>query len=799
MIPPRWRKVLADLFSNRVRSILVILSIGIGVFAVGFVTSLYVIILNDLNADYLSVNPSVAQIYTYPFDETTLETVRKMPEVKEAEGRSTVSANYLPADGNKKPITFYYVPGDLNKRQVDRLRPLDNEPLPKVGDHEVLLEKSSMSSVPIKTGDTIQVVVGEDKIRELKVVGYIHDVTGFPYAFSNTLQGYVNANTLEWLGGSKLNDQLVLTVQGKAKDEPYVQKVANSVSEKLQKGGLPVYATIVYHPGEHPVSSIISAMLILLGGLGGLAVFLSAFLVINTLNALLSQHVRQIGMMKAVGATSGQLTVMYVTLVACFGLISLLIALPLSSYVAYTLSSGIAVFFNFRPGPFRIPVESQILQLVVALVIPVAASLAPVISGTRTTIREAISNYGIGPTTVNANLFDRLLSSIKVISRPLIISLRNTFRRKGRLILTLFTLSLGGAIFIAVYNIESSIMVEINKTLGYFLSDINLNFDRGYRNAEITPVLEAFPEIKEAEGWGVMTGQLLSADKTSSVQTLLWAPPAGSKMIKASMSGGRWLQAGDENALVIGNHLQAKRPDLKIGDSVIIKMKNKEFSFKIVGSYIMAGNVEPPFLYVNKPYLDKILNQVDRSFSYRIMLKNPSAAEETRLAKKLQETFKANGIRVTGATTGVENQQQQETQISILVVALLIMAVLIAIVGGLGLMGTMSMNVMERTREIGVMRAIGATDGAIRQLVLVEGMLIGVISWGFGAILATPISIVLGDALGRSMLTVPMPISYTPKGYVIWFVVVVIISALASILPARTASKLTIREVLAYE
>jgi putative ABC transport system permease protein len=130
---------------------------------------------------------------------------------------------------------------------------------------------------------------------------------------------------------------------------------------------------------------------------------------------------------------------------------------------------------------------------------------------------------------------------------------------------------------------------------------------------------------------------------------------------------------------------------------------------------------------------------------------------------------------------------------------LLIMAILMAAVGGLGLMGTMSLNVLERTREIGVMRAIGASNGAIRGIVMVEGMMIGMISWLIGVLLAIPLGQLLSDALGAIIFQTPLHYTVAPDGVVIWFIVVVVISTLATILPAQNASRLTVREVLAYE
>jgi putative ABC transport system permease protein len=127
------------------------------------------------------------------------------------------------------------------------------------------------------------------------------------------------------------------------------------------------------------------------------------------------------------------------------------------------------------------------------------------------------------------------------------------------------------------------------------------------------------------------------------------------------------------------------------------------------------------------------------------------------------------------------------------------MALLTAVVGSIGLTGTMGMNVLERTREIGVMRAIGAVDLAIIKLVVVEGVLIGLISWFLAVILSFPISYLLLSIISEAMINSPMSLAFTFLGFAIWLVVVVGLSVIASMLPARNAARLTIREVLAYE
>jgi putative ABC transport system permease protein len=137
--------------------------------------------------------------------------------------------------------------------------------------------------------------------------------------------------------------------------------------------------------------------------------------------------------------------------------------------------------------------------------------------------------------------------------------------------------------------------------------------------------------------------------------------------------------------------------------------------------------------------------------------------------------------------------------LGILVTFLLIMALLTASVGSMGLTGTMGMNVLERTREIGIMRAVGAVDSVIMRTIIAEGVVIGLLSFGLAIILSIPFTYLLSTIVSLAVFETPIQVVFTPTGYLIWLGLVLALSAIASILPARNAARLTIREVLAYE
>ena len=795
MLSPRWKKILQDLTSNKTRTILTMLSIAVGVFAVGVVTNIGAICLPDMQADYQSANPNSAIIYTAPFDETLLPSVRSIPGVLGAEGRSSTSGQLVLPDGKKMTIAITGIPA-LAKMQISLLKfPRDRFDLAK---KEIIFDRSA-ASFGINPGDPITIETPDGKTKNMVFKGYVHDVTIIPYGFDGVIPAYVSPETIEWLGGSPKFSQLYFNVKGDKQNKAHVSDIANAISDKIKKGGTEVYGIQIYNPGRHFATDIFSAVMAILNILGWLTVFLSAFLVINTINSLMAQHTRQIGIMKSIGGNSNQIVAMYLILVLFFGAISFAVAVPLGSWLGYQVCVFMSSFINFDLRPFHFVPETLMLQAAIAFFVPIIAALFPVLGGVRMTVREAISNYGVGQVRSSSSRTDHLIENIHFLSRPMIISLRNSIRRKGRLLLTLSTLTLGGAIFIAVFNLWGAMDMTMQQIEGYFMADVNIHFTRSYRLQRVEQLVMSVPGVVGFEGWKSANGQVLSADKKSGVDVSFLAPPTNSTLISPIITSGRWLVPQDENAVVVGNHLLKERPDLKTGDDMVIKINDREHIFHIVGTYKMAGNVSPPILYANPSYLGKITATPDQVFEARIITSKHDLAAQQQISQSLRALFKNEGMPVSFVQMGVEWRQQQTSQTDVMVYFMLVMALLIGVVGGLGLMGTMGMNVMERIREIGVMRAIGASNGDIQQIVVLEGIMIGIVSWVMGIVLSIPITYALNYGVGVSMFQSPLDFVFGIQGIIAWLVGVLILASLASLLPAWNASRLTIREVLAYE
>jgi putative ABC transport system permease protein len=535
----------------------------------------------------------------------------------------------------------------------------------------------------------------------------------------------------------------------------------------------------------------------ILGVLGVIILLLSGLLVINTISAMLSQQVRQIGMMKAVGAQNYQIFILYEVSMLFIGLLALAIAVPLGQLGTRLTVGIITGIINFDFINFNTPASVLLIQLALSVLVPMLVAMVPILSGARVTVHEAINDYGISNTQFGESVIDKALGYVRGLPRPLLLSLRNTFRRKMRLSLTLISLTLGSAIFIAVLSVYAGLMSTLDEALDYYRFDILVSFSRPYRIEQVEAELSRVPGIVTSETWGVTSTRIKNEDGSETDTIILVAPPADTELINPKVIEGRWLIPGDEDAIVINSDVLAEKPDISIGDEITLNIEGSEKNWRVVG--IVRSVMSGPQAYTNYNYFTRVTGGYGEAGAVYLATERHDPLYQIEMAKELEDYFGRVGINVASTSLVAELRATAVSQFNVIFVFLLMMAILLTIVGGFGLTGTMSLNVLERTREIGVMRAIGASNGAVMQIVIVEGVLIGLISWIFGIILAYPLGWMLSDIVGMGFLRTSISYTYSTTGAIVWLFVVILLAIVASILPARSATSVPVRDVLAYE
>ncbi|MEW6402212.1 MAG: ABC transporter permease, partial [Chloroflexota bacterium] len=584
----RWKKVWADFWGNKTRTILTILTIMVGTTGVGFVNSFNQYMSTGMEVDYLSANPSEALVIAYPMNDESVRIAREVPGVNAVEGRSIVTRQLIQPDGKKLGIQFTAIRNAYDMT-VNTIQPVRTEStIAPLGYRDVLIDADA-ASLGYKPGDMIVIDLGGGKQRALRLAGHVHAPTGFPFSTMRIINAYITPKTMEWLGGTRDYNTLEVSVAEKTTDREYVTQVAQAVADRIERSGATVDSIRIYEPGHHPAYTFTQVVVYIMGTLGWLTVGLSGFLIINTITALMAQQTRQIGIMKATGGGTMQIFGMYTVLILSFGLIALAIAIPLADKVTQTIAGGMADYLSIYIGPYHGYTSTWIQQAIVALVVPLLAALWPMYNSARLTVRETLTDYGIGGSEKTRKI--SISRSNLLVPRPIRLSLRNAFRRKARLSLTLFTLVLAGAIFLAVNNLWASFDVVIENYKGYYVADVAIDFDRPYRLDEVAPLAASAADVEAVEGWLEVYGTLIRDRDEAGTQVRLVAPPSTSTMIRPNISSGRWLKTGDKNAVVIGDQLVRMFPDLKVGDWMTVDMNGSETELRIVGIYTFVSDL----------------------------------------------------------------------------------------------------------------------------------------------------------------------------------------------------------------
>jgi putative ABC transport system permease protein len=485
------------------------------------------------------------------------------------------------------------------------------------------------------------------------------------------------------------------------------------------------------------------------------------------------------------------------------GIAALAIGVPLGVAAGQSVSAGVMDLLNFNVFNSAVPIWAIALQAGIGLLIPLFAAFSPIFKGSRITVREAIGSNGSNTKNFGESRMDRALERIRKLPRMLALSLRNTFRRKGRLALALLMLSLGGATFIASLASAASWNLTIDNAFNKIGYDIDVRFGGQYPVSSVEETLRAVPGVSAAEAWGyaMSTSFPKYSDGTYGGATVIFAPPDGTKMIAPQIIAGRWLHSGDANDMVVDtdfiDNAAKQGTPVGVGDDITFSINGKDTVWHIVGVMDKIGFQSAS--YVNYGRFAAVTGQMGKAACARVAVQGHDKGLQKSVAQALEQTLGKDGFSVFIIQDLTLTRQVMVNHVVLILALLMFMSILVAAIGALGLASTVGINVLERTREIGIMRSIGASAGAIIRSVVLEGILTAVLSWVLAVLLSIPLTVLIAGNTGQFVFPRVMAVAYPAWAPLLWLGITIIVSSAASFFPARRAAKLTIREVLAYE
>jgi hypothetical protein len=408
-------------------------------------------------------------------------------------------------------------------------------------------------------------------------------------------------------------------------------------------------------------------------------------------------------------------------------------------------------------------------------------------------VRQALARGDAGQASPFADGFGALMTFLPLIPR---LGVRSVARKPRKVLLSALILSLGLAFFVTALTIRASMLSTVDAARRTKSFDVAVSL----RAAEPVDRLKAWmaeiPEGRHREYWSTAEATLLQAGPRFNNPKPIIGIPNDTESIHPDVSAGHWIEAAFPAGIVVNQQLLRDEPDLHLGEAYTMVVDGHRVDVNVVG---VIQEFNPSRIYCSKSLLDGLLNQEGRANAIVLTLEDRSFAGQRHAAGRIQASAIGPDRQISGMLLTRTLEMVILGHLDILTGLLMLIAVIALIVGAMGLASTISISVVERFREIAVLKAIGGRGSSIAALFATEAVAIALIGWVISVALTPLLSHPVVSFLGSAVIGYEFEYRTSPVGVALALGVALLVALLAAILPIKAATALTIRNGLRAE
>ena len=795
------RKAWGDLTRHRARTLLTAFSLSLAIASLGFLS-----VPSLLNA---AMNRQVAESHLNDVGISTnvinltpaqLSAVGHLPGVAAVSPVLGYTAKATSAAGTRNVAI---AGGDLASAPVNTV-PLMSGRLPGPG--EVLADAGNgrAADYPVPVGGTIHVRSASGAMVRLRVSGTGLNLAATPGANgSATPVFYATHATVESLRGVRGYDYLGLRLSDDAGAEQ--SRVITEVRAYLTAhiGTDPFTALPTTRaPGQWPGKSGFDEIMALLYIITILAFLSSLFLISATMNTLIAEQAGEIAILKTLGGRRRQIGGIALRTATMLGAAGAVVGTILGIVIAYVLTRYFALKLIDVSFGFGISVPVVVASLVLGPALAVAASLPALRRALRRPVAEALA--GAATSGFGSGRLDRLVARSGLLARTEVPSsvrmgVRNALRQKRRSAATIAQVAVAAGLAISFLALGQSVTAAISQTVG----KLHLSFSAGE-----APGKGARPFTSQALRVATSTPGVTGAEliETSSVQYNgqtyqawgLGMHPLYSYRLRA----GRWFTAADTAGgartappVVLGPAV-ARATGARVGQALTLTMAAGPTRVRVIGidtGEINAGQI----VYFPSQVLERLDGTPGAGNSIWFTTASSGHAVIDRATTAAANRLDAAGYPVSTTEIYVAQAQLTAADTSILTIVQILGLVVVAITL-IGLVSALGMGVIERTREVGILRCIGARARQIRRVFSAEAVLLAAVGWAFGVLIGWLIYQGL-LALVTRYVNLSLPQEFLPVIPLITLAGVLVLTLLVIRGPLRRATRIQPGAALRYQ
>jgi len=791
MVSSLLRKSITDLSRRRSRAFFAVATLALAVASIGLF-ALPTLMNRTMSAEVAADRLPDLTIYTRPLvlNDAQLAALAAVPDVRAVEPRSFFGGRVYV--GARRAFAQVLGIPDFTRQTVNVMHVASGV---APGTSAVLtdVQNARQGLLSVHAGQTVRIIGADGAVRPLQVSGEGRNLDGGQSVTTgDVIVLYATPATVASLSGAPGYDELFFRL---ADTRPAaVSATVAAIRQTL--AAVPGFTGFSDLPqaraaGDWPGKSSFQSFSKFLYVITLLALLSALVLISNTMTTLVAEQTSEIGIMKAVGGRRRQIAAVYLKTAVLLGGLGTVVGIVLGAVLAYVLARFFgSTFFAVGVG-FGIAWPVVLISALVGLLGPPLAALPAIRRAVRVPVRDALE--ATGSTVGGQDAGDRLLGRVRFLPRPAQIGLRNVGRRRRRGLSTALVIALAVGTVLGVLGLAAAVASTSRGSWGDHGEDVKIDAVGGrLLDARAAGLIRATPGVAAVEPMFVTDVKLAGQDAR------IWAVQQAT-MFHYRLAAGRWYTPAEEQTRA---HVAVVERDIadatgtRLGDSISVQTASGPASFRVIG--ISTNQQESgTALFVPLTTMHALLTSRPADANdYWVQTTSHDHAFIDRTTTRIEDTLTADGYDVSSEIVYVrlanEIASNRTLTTTLAVVGLLVVAISMA-----GLANALTMSVLERTREIGILRSIGARARDIRRIFAAETLTLAAAGWLIGV----PLGYLLDRFLVwlvKTVVKVDITLAFPAWNLVLALVGTILLALLITLVPIRRATHLRPGVALRY-
>ncbi len=829
----QFRKAVGDVRLNwlSMGAILLVLILG----AAGVMAALNTreILRREIDKSVVSAQAPDMAIWLDVVDAALLAKVVQIDGVATVDMRRTAVTRVRAKDGTWLPLSLIIKPNFSNQALgVVHLHDARDVPWPKA-DTGIFIEQSGRALLGLTASDSLQVRTPSGEISNIAQLGLVHDPMVAPSQQERIIYGYTTPEGAAQIGQAQSMNQLLIKRKSSAVSEQRANngaEFAKRLEAILAANGTPALRIDILSTA-HPHALLMTALLRVMVVFAVLSALSATALASYLISAWMRREVRQMGIMKALGARTGQIVRQYLIIVLPLVCLAIIIALPLGNVASDYLLRFNQTSLNIDITDWQVPPSLRWQQIVMLLALPLVVALVVIRRAAGLTAHAAMHDSGMqipvnapsGSTKIAVKIF-KMRNGISVGGTY---ALRNVFRRPWRSLIMTVALGCGGALLMTTNSMYEGFLRVIDVSLENQGHDIELILSRAAPREIVEAIARRVPEVTIAEatrrrGVGVLregesVDNIVHHDGDNAVLIdypvavtgeAVGAITTPTTLFKLPLVAGRWPYGYARNEVLVTQMFVDKFAQVRLGDTMALRINERRVMVRVVG---VVEEIATSAIYAPERNYDAIVaanlatnlptngeaNLAINTNVNGVRIKS-SATDLGPVVAALDSAFLAAKLPPRRIMSRAGFRDSLEEHFKVVGDVVRIVAMAIALLGAIILGATTALNIAERLREIGIMRSLGAAPSQIERLFFIEALAVAGLSVVFALALALVLTFMIFKAGQSTLLHVNVPMYFSLSGFLqVCFGIVIVMASVWLLM--RWALRQSVREALAYE